>query len=296
MGLEGLASEGLIEQLVYEPCWDTLRTHEQLGYTVWSQVRRMSGVLVLCLAVQSPEWGPAYVASRIEAFLENFLEERLRFMSATDFERNRCSLLSYMLRRDPRLQDETARHWEQLCEGRHDFEWRKRVAECVRGLTCEDVASFYSKVILGRDPCTSHGRPNPESGERSRTDGAHTVIRGDPAPSTEGYFGRSLLASRGLATSSAGGPSSTPDLHAAPTPATSELSTAQPQDCRRRFTVYIYGKEQAAIEITGQPETARENDDWYWGGGALVLQPASVVDWRDDLITRLRTKSADIQG
>jgi secreted Zn-dependent insulinase-like peptidase len=38
---------------VYEPCYDTLRTKEQLGYTVHSGMRLTHGVLGFCVLVVS---------------------------------------------------------------------------------------------------------------------------------------------------------------------------------------------------------------------------------------------------
>lgn len=38
---------------MYEPCFDTLRTKEQLGYSAHSGTRRTHGVLALCVVVVS---------------------------------------------------------------------------------------------------------------------------------------------------------------------------------------------------------------------------------------------------
>jgi secreted Zn-dependent insulinase-like peptidase len=47
----------LADQLLYEPCYDTLRTKEQLGYTVSSGSRLTHGVLGFCVVVVSAKYG-----------------------------------------------------------------------------------------------------------------------------------------------------------------------------------------------------------------------------------------------
>lgn len=70
-GLEETQANMLLElavQIIKEPCFNVLRTQEQLGYIVFSGVRRAHGVQGMRFIVQS-EKSPSYVDGRIEAFL-----------------------------------------------------------------------------------------------------------------------------------------------------------------------------------------------------------------------------------
>jgi len=58
----------LLEHIVNEPCFNQLRTQEQLGYVVFSGLRRSAGTQGLQILVQSDRH-PQYVQSRIDAFL-----------------------------------------------------------------------------------------------------------------------------------------------------------------------------------------------------------------------------------
>ncbi|KAG6439278.1 hypothetical protein O3G_MSEX000638, partial [Manduca sexta] len=62
----------LLAQTLAEPCFSVLRTKEQLGYIVFSGVRRSNGDQGLRIIVQSDRH-PAYLEERIEAFIENAL-------------------------------------------------------------------------------------------------------------------------------------------------------------------------------------------------------------------------------
>lgn len=60
----------LLAQIMSEPCYDTLRTKEQLGYIVSCGVRRSNGTQGLRVIVQS-EKPPPDVDIRIELFIQN---------------------------------------------------------------------------------------------------------------------------------------------------------------------------------------------------------------------------------
>lgn len=70
---QNLENNALIElfcQLVDEPCFDQLRTKEQLGYIVSSGTRRSRGVQGFRVIVQSTR-DLEYVNQRIELFLDS---------------------------------------------------------------------------------------------------------------------------------------------------------------------------------------------------------------------------------
>lgn len=62
----------MYDQITHEPAFDTLRTKEQLGYMVFSGVRRNATVTGFRVLVQS-ERAPRYLEHRIESFLRGTL-------------------------------------------------------------------------------------------------------------------------------------------------------------------------------------------------------------------------------
>ena len=69
-------SPGLIFPNRSEPCFDTLRTKEQLGYAVYSMLRNTYGILGISITVnsQATKFSADHVNERIESFLTWFLE------------------------------------------------------------------------------------------------------------------------------------------------------------------------------------------------------------------------------
>jgi insulysin len=60
----------LFGQIAKEPCFNILRTKEQLGYIVSGSVRKQTGVIGYRVIVQS-EKSPWYLEERVELFLES---------------------------------------------------------------------------------------------------------------------------------------------------------------------------------------------------------------------------------
>lgn len=70
-GLQSTESNMLLElfaQIIFEPCFSVLRTDEQLGYIVWSGLRRTNAAQGLRLIVQSDKH-PQYVEERMDKFM-----------------------------------------------------------------------------------------------------------------------------------------------------------------------------------------------------------------------------------
>jgi hypothetical protein len=81
----GLSSEALrlrvladlAEQVLSEALYDSLRTKQQLGYTVSSGARLTHGVTGFCVVVVSSAFDASTVEQRIEAFMHEFQHKEL---------------------------------------------------------------------------------------------------------------------------------------------------------------------------------------------------------------------------
>lgn len=136
----------MADQLVYEPCYDTLRTKEQLGYTVHSGTRLTHGVVGFCVVVQSGVHGPAHLEARVEAFLESF-GQRLQGMEEAEFEQNRTSLLASKLMKDRNMAEESERGWDAIVNGARDFDARRNEVAALRTLTLAQVREFFCAAL-----------------------------------------------------------------------------------------------------------------------------------------------------
>uniref|UniRef100_A0A8C1TPB0 Insulin-degrading enzyme n=1 Tax=Cyprinus carpio TaxID=7962 RepID=A0A8C1TPB0_CYPCA len=99
-------------QIISEPCFNTLRTKEQLGYIVFSGPRRANGVQGLRFIIQS-EKAPHYLESRVEAFLKT-MEKSVEEMGEEAFQKHIQALAIRRLDKPKKLAAECAKYWGEI--------------------------------------------------------------------------------------------------------------------------------------------------------------------------------------
>jgi insulysin len=118
----------LFGQIVNEPAFDRLRTKEQLGYIVSTSTLARTGSQGFRVMVQS-ERDPAYVETRIEAFLDSmrgYIEE----LSDEEYAKHVQSLVQKREEKAKNLGEETRRFWGRIVDMYYEF--GKRECEAAR--------------------------------------------------------------------------------------------------------------------------------------------------------------------
>uniref|UniRef100_A0A0D9Z6Z8 Peptidase M16 N-terminal domain-containing protein n=1 Tax=Oryza glumipatula TaxID=40148 RepID=A0A0D9Z6Z8_9ORYZ len=141
----------LFSNIIEEPCFDQLRTKEQLGYTVDSSPRMTYRVLAYCFRVMSSKYSPVYLQSRIDSFIDG-VSALLDGLDEETFEHHRSGLIADKLEKDPSLSYQTGDYWSQIVDKRYMFDMSKLEAEELRTVRKEDVISWYNTYIKPSSP------------------------------------------------------------------------------------------------------------------------------------------------
>lgn len=110
----------LFGQIANEPCFNTLRTVEQLGYIVNSDASVYVTVGTWRIILQS-ERDCKYLEERCDAFLVK-LEHDLLTMTEEAFEQHKIALINKRLEKLRNLDQETSRFWTHITNEGFDFE------------------------------------------------------------------------------------------------------------------------------------------------------------------------------
>ncbi|KAL5217065.1 hypothetical protein ABZP36_017749 [Zizania latifolia] len=141
----------LFSSIIEEPCFDQLRTKEQLGYTVDSSPRMTYRVLAYCFRVMSSKYSPVYLQSRIDNFIDG-LSTLLDGLDEETFEHHRSGLIADKLEKDPSLSYQTGDYWSQIVDKRYMFDISKLEAEELKTVRKEDVISWFNTYIRPSSP------------------------------------------------------------------------------------------------------------------------------------------------
>jgi insulysin len=149
----------LLASVMKEPCFDTLRTKQGLGYTVFSGVLEMRGVAGFYVLAQ----GAAMDASRMDdaahAFVQDF-ESTLKAMSKADVA-TYIEALQGELEQSPLSLDEAAADaWGEIATGQYRFDHVERDIATLNSITKISLLAFYREHLAAAG--TSFRRLNVE--------------------------------------------------------------------------------------------------------------------------------------
>ena len=184
----------LIAQILHEPAYDILRTKEQLGYIVFSGVRRMSGTQGIRVIIQSARH-PDYLEERIEAFLY-IIGEFLKLMPDKIFETHKQALIQRKSEKPKKLSSLSARWWGEISDNQLHFNRNAIEVECLKDISRQNVVDYFKKhfsyesthraklviQVIGttadghtseKDDCTDieSGKPNSQQEEKPEQSG-----------------------------------------------------------------------------------------------------------------------------
>ncbi|TGZ79465.1 LuxS/MPP-like metallohydrolase [Ascodesmis nigricans] len=135
----------LFAQLAEEPCFDQLRTKEQLGYVVFSGYRYGATTMGYRIIVQS-ERTAAYLESRVDNFLRE-LRAKIIEMSDKDFASHQKAVILKKTEKLKNLTQESNRYWNRIANEMYDFLQLDEDVECLKEVTQEDIITFFDTYI-----------------------------------------------------------------------------------------------------------------------------------------------------
>mmetsp|Transcript_28912 Transcript_28912/g.46802 ORF Transcript_28912/g.46802 Transcript_28912/m.46802 type:complete len:1017 (-) Transcript_28912:212-3262(-) len=136
----------LLGQILSKPAFHQLRTVEQLGYTVFSGVRRDLGIQGLRVIIQSSEKGPSYLNERILLFLNDFMKT-LEEMSSEEFGKYVSSLIANKQEKDKTLAQESARWWVEISSRSYQFDRVDREVEELRKVEVDQLRKAFRENV-----------------------------------------------------------------------------------------------------------------------------------------------------
>eukprot|EP00943_MAST-04B_sp_MAST-4B-sp1_P002723 g2723.t1 len=136
----------LLASIMSEPCFDHLRTKEQLGYIVFSGTVTDDGILGLRIIVQSAKCVPKRLDEHIEAFLVSF-RAQLGKITDDEFKKQRDSLIISYLKKPKSMLDETFKYVSELESKTYVFDRKWKVARELDCLSLHDIVSFFDYYI-----------------------------------------------------------------------------------------------------------------------------------------------------
>lgn len=134
--VETSAVADVLSDLMSEPFFDTLRTEEQLGYSLRCGSRYTNGSIGMEFMIQSSCESPEHLVSRVESFISDFYQKELDEMSDDEFNDQIASLIEGLVETPNSLAAEAKDLWNEVTEGRYQWTFNREIkAEIERAFT-----------------------------------------------------------------------------------------------------------------------------------------------------------------
>lgn len=150
IGKDNLRERTLIDLLVHimdEPMFDQLRTKDQFGYDVSCSERWSWGITGILFKVVTSVKSAEEVVERVDRFLTEF-RETLGDMPKEVFHSHVTAVAQQKLDMFNSLSEETSSYWDEIVDGRFEWQaWRNEAVE-LRTITKEDVTSAFDKWLI----------------------------------------------------------------------------------------------------------------------------------------------------
>eukprot|EP00512_Aurantiochytrium_limacinum_P014203 CAMPEP_0171572964 /NCGR_PEP_ID=MMETSP0961-20121227/4470_1 /TAXON_ID=87120 /ORGANISM="Aurantiochytrium limacinum, Strain ATCCMYA-1381" /LENGTH=1056 /DNA_ID=CAMNT_0012127979 /DNA_START=31 /DNA_END=3198 /DNA_ORIENTATION=- len=137
--------------IAQEPCFNRLRTEEQLGYIVFCGLRFDSGVAALRVIVQSSRADPFVLDERIESFWQDFAEKVLYTMSEETLQANKNAVAENLLERDKTVFAELRRWVASIERQTYKFTKLAHLVEAIQTTTKRDLINLFEQHIMSRE-------------------------------------------------------------------------------------------------------------------------------------------------
>uniref|UniRef100_K3W5F3 Insulin-degrading enzyme n=1 Tax=Globisporangium ultimum (strain ATCC 200006 / CBS 805.95 / DAOM BR144) TaxID=431595 RepID=K3W5F3_GLOUD len=136
----------LFAHIFKEPCFNQLRTQEQLGYLVFSGLMRTEGIEYFRILIQSNVASPVLLDQRIELFVASF-RDLLATMVPETWQKQINAVVKALLEKPKRESEECMRFWREIANETFVFDRRQRVAALVATLHKNDLLEFFDTYI-----------------------------------------------------------------------------------------------------------------------------------------------------
>jgi secreted Zn-dependent insulinase-like peptidase len=136
----------LLVHMMDEPLYDRLRTQEQLGYHVGIDARWTHGIMGLCVQIVTATHAADTVWERLQEFLCAW-RQTVVDQSPADFVEHLAGLATQKLDRFDALHEVTDALWDEICDGRFEWQAWRDEAVILRTMTKERVLQAFDTWI-----------------------------------------------------------------------------------------------------------------------------------------------------
>ena len=136
----------MLSNCLREPFFTQLRTNEQLGYVVQSQVQDVRRILGYLFVVQSNVKPTFYVRQRVFAFIDS-MRERMKKITDEEFNTCRNSVIASLKQKNFSLYEESSRYGYEITRNSMLFDRREKSLKEILVIKKEQLIALFEDIF-----------------------------------------------------------------------------------------------------------------------------------------------------
>ncbi|OMJ90452.1 hypothetical protein SteCoe_7150 [Stentor coeruleus] len=141
------ATLSLIDNFINEPCFNILRTKEQLGYIVWSYTQKFRGILNFLILIQSSVKSPTHIFNRISSFI-SYMKTCIHSLSDEDFDKLVQSTKKKTFKNDISIKEEFNRFKLEIDSGAYWFDRKEKIKAQLENVRKDNMVKVFEKMFF----------------------------------------------------------------------------------------------------------------------------------------------------
>lgn len=143
----------LLDEMIAESLFDTLRTQQQLGYGVHgsNKTTNRCAAYIVTVIHQEDKFTTKLVYERIEEFMEKTYFEMLKEMNDLTFENFKKAAIKSKLLPNDDLESEVEGNWSEIKFSRYQFDRKEKIAAIIGKISKEEFVAFYERHFKSPD-------------------------------------------------------------------------------------------------------------------------------------------------
>jgi secreted Zn-dependent insulinase-like peptidase len=137
----------LLCQVLSEPLFDQVRTKDQFGYEVYCAPRWTYGIMGISFKCVTASKSAAEVDERFDRFVVDFRSD-LVTMPHEEFAQHLAGLAKNKLQMFNTLEEECSSYWDEIVDGRYDWECHRSETLQLKGLAKADILKMFDEILM----------------------------------------------------------------------------------------------------------------------------------------------------
>lgn len=139
---------GVLDSILYQKAFDSLRSKDQLGYSVGTSIANHNEIMGFSIYVESQENKNSHVVvqEKMEAFMTVEAKKLIEDLSDEEFEDYRQALVKALQADELDLSVEFSRHWKEIVAGDFMFDRKELTTKVAKELTKIEIQESFKQI------------------------------------------------------------------------------------------------------------------------------------------------------